>query len=662
MKLGGISACALSMALIGCMVEPSGEEEATDLQQTAQGLGQLKRDVMSGPGAKLGPHLLALQRAAAARPHSSEIAFDSKFPELRVRDGYVYISAYGDDGVALAAQLVGQGMLDAKVHGQSVSGRAPISGLDAIAATSGLRFIRPTMAMTSAGRVTTQGDRSLRSDVARERFGVDGRGVRVGVLSDSFDCARGPLVPGQMFTDAALDIARGDLPSDIHVLEDLEDAECIDEGRAMMQIIHDVAPGASLSFHTAAISEEDFAAGIVELAEDGAKVIVDDIIYFAEPMFEDGLVADAVDEVVKHGVAYFSAAGNLARQSYESRFRDSGRFGLLGGQRHDFDPGAGVDDLQRVSAGAGSTTLMAFNWDQPSISANGRRGSQSDMDLIFYHRNGEPVEGCTLDVSQVVCQIPGVADNLGGDAVEVAVLINDSDEDLDFQIGLELSAGPAPRLMKYVWFELNGTFSVEEFDTQSATTYGHANAAGAEAVGAAAWFQTEEWGSPLEPACRPACLNSFSSAGGTPVLFDDHGRRLPVPQVRLKPGVTGPDGGNTTFFFSTLATEIPGSTEPDGFPNFFGTSASAPHVAAVAALMLDAHARDIAAGTNFIGSERLPPFLVYSVLRLTADDMRLRNLGGDIGPTPVAGAPGFDFDTGFGFVDAVRALRVISSF
>lgn len=665
MKLWKISAYALSMALAGCVVEPSSEEEATDLQQTAQALRQLKRDVMSGPGAKLGPHLLALQRAAAARPHSSEIAFDRKFPQLRVQDGYVYVSAYGDDGVALAAQLVGEGMLDAKVHGQSVSGRVPISRLDAIATTSGLRFLRPTMATTSAGRVTTQGDRSLRSDVARERFGVDGRGVRVGVLSDSFDCASGPLVPGQMFTDAAQDIARGDLPADIHILEDLDETvidDCVDEGRAMMQIIHDVAPGASLSFHTAAISEEDFAAGIVELAEDGAQVIIDDIIYFDEPMFEDGLVADAVDKVVKKGVAYFSAAGNLARQSYESRFRDSGRFGLLGGRRHDFDPGAGVDDLQRVSAGAGSTTLIAFNWDQPSISANGRRGSQSNMDLIFYHSNGEPVDGCTTDDSQDVCQVPGIADNLGGDAVEVAVLINNSDENLDFQIGLELSAGPAPRRMKYVWFELNGTFSVEEFDTQSATTYGHANAAGAEAVGAAAWFQTEEWGSPLEPACRPACLNFFSSAGGTPVLFDDHGRRLPIPQVRLKPGVTGPDGGNTTFFFSTLETEIPGSTEPDGFPNFFGTSASAPHVGAVAALMLDAHARDIAAGTSFIGSERLPPFLVYSVLRLTADDMRLRNFGGDIGPVLVAGAPGFDFDTGFGFVDAVRALQAISSF
>ena len=71
--------------------------------------------------------------------------------------------------------------------------------------------------------------------------------------------------------------------ADLHTVPD---GECTDEGRAMMQIIHDVAPGASLSFNTAMTSEEDFAQGIVALANDGAKVLVDDVEYFDEPMFE----------------------------------------------------------------------------------------------------------------------------------------------------------------------------------------------------------------------------------------------------------------------------------------------------------------------------------------------------------------------------------------
>ena len=125
----------------------------------------------------------------------------------------------------------------------------------------------------------------------------------------------------------------------------------------------------------------------------------------------------------------------------------------------------------------------------------------------------------------------------------------------------------------------------------------------------------------------------------------------------LKPGITAPDGGNTSFFLFNIDFEIPGSTEPDEFPNFFGTSAAAPHAAAVAALMLDKRARDIAARKHFIGPRKLSPQLIYAAMRLTADDMRLRNFGGEIGPQPVAGAAGFDFDTGFGFLDAQKSVR-----
>jgi hypothetical protein len=68
------------------------------------------------------------------------------------------------------------------------------------------------------------------------------------------------------------------------------------------------------------------------------------------------------------------------------------------------------------------------------------------------------------------------------------------------------------------------------------------------------------------------------------VFFGANGRRLRTTAVRLKPGVTGPDGGHTSFFLFDLSFEVPGTSEPDGIPNSFGTSASAPHVAAVAAL------------------------------------------------------------------------------
>jgi subtilisin family serine protease len=629
-----------------------------------------KNAARTGNAARLDPLLGALQRGAWRQKPQADLrrASSRKLPALRVSDGYVSISAYGDDLANLRAQLVAKGLKDARLHATAVSGRAPLSALADMAATSGLKFVRPVAAMTRAGVVTTQGDRSLRANRARAESGVNGRGIRVGVLSDSYDCAEGAFAPGAPFTRAAQDIARHDLPRDVLLLKDLSDVphpDCSDEGRAMMQIIHDVAPGASQAFYTAFESPEDFADGIRALARAGSQVIVDDVIYFEEPMFEDGIIAQAVDDVYRDGVAYFSAAGNDARASYESKFRVSNVDGVFG-KLHDFDAGRKVDALQSVTAGAGSITWLTLQWDQPSLSANGKRGAQSDVDVWFWGADGLPVDFCpdTAELpDDTVCQFPGVAFNVDADAIESAILVNTTGEDVELQLGVELVEGPVPNYLKYVWFDLDaGLFAPNEYDTQSGTVYGHANAAGAEAVGAAAWYQTQEWGSPLRPQCKPACLNSFSSAGGVPILFNKKGKRLPFPDIRLKPGVTAPDGGNTSFFYFDLDFEIPGTSEPDGFPNFFGTSAAAPHVAAVAALMLDQRARDIAARKRFIGPRNLSPDQIYWTLRLTADDLKLRNFGGDIGPQRVDNANGFDFDTGFGFVDAQRALRASRGF
>jgi len=655
-RISAIAACAAVVLLFSMGANGASRQEAIAARNAAK----------SGDGARLGASLAVLERAAARRIPQSDVtrAVTRKVPALRASGGYVSISAYGDDLASLRTQLVAKGLKDATRHSTAISGRAPVAALRDMAATPGLKFLRPTLAMAHAGTVTSQGDRSLRANLARREAGVNGRGIKIGALSDSFDCAPGAFEPGAPFTRAADDIASNDLPR-VHVLKDLSvepSEECSDEGRAMLQLIHDVAPASPKAFYTAFVSQEDFAAGIRALADAGSEVIVDDVIYFAEPMFEDGIIAQAVDDVYRDGVAYFSSAGNDARLSYESRYRRSGERGLSG-PRHDFAPGREVDGLQSATASAGSITLMSFQWDQSSLSANGKRGASSDVDVWFYDASGEPIELCTDDPEQLVCQIPGFDANIGGDAVEIPIVVNFSGEDVEVQIGLELFEGPAPNYIKYVWFDLGaGVFTVNEFDTASSTIYGHANAAGAEAVGAAAWYQTEEWGSPLRPQCIPACLNSFSAAGGTPVFFGRNGNRLRSPEIRIKPGVTGPDGGNTTFFFFDLSFEIPGTTEPDGFPNFFGTSASAPHVAAVAALMLDQRARDIRARKRFIGPRKLTPNAIYWTLRLTADDMTLRNFGGDIGPQRVDNARGFDFDTGFGFVDAQRALRATRGF
>jgi hypothetical protein len=646
---------------------------ATPPQQQTQArtaFADYARAMKAGASAKLGGHLQSLARAAESQAQSSGRASStvaSRLPALTIRDRYVGVSAYADgDANALRTELVSKGMINAAVHGAAVTGRVPIAALSDMSSIPTLRFMRPSMARTHIGLTTSQGDRSQRSDVARQRFNVNGRGVRIGVMSDSYNCSEGALVPGEPFTTAPQDKASNDLPQDVLVLKDLSPTpslDCSDEGRGMMQLIHDVAPASSLAFYTAFESAEDFAAGIVALADAGSKVIVDDVIYFAEPMYLDGPIAQAADRVKARGVAYFSSAGNQARQSYESTFRKSETEGAGGGALHDFNGGKTVDVLQGITAQAGSISLLSFQWDQPWFSVNGR-GSASDVDIYFVDDEGNPITLCDDDPTALVCQFPGVDRNEGADAVEVPALINDSEEDVHANIAIELFSGPAPRRMKYVWFDLGaGLMILEEHDTQSGTVYGHANAAGAEAVGAAPWYNTAAFGPQNKPECAPACLELFSSAGGVPILFDKSGRRFPFPLVRIKPGLTGPDGGNTTFFIADIAAPIPGSTEPDGFPNFFGTSASAPHVAAIGALMLDQRTRDIAAGKRFIGPQQLRPEVMYVALRLSAARQDIRQRAGRVtGPIAIPHSKGFDFDSGFGFVDAATALRLTAGF
>ena len=89
----------------------------------------------------------------------------------------------------------------------------------------------------------------------------------------------------------------------------------------MAEIVHDVAPGAEIYFYTAFDGAADFASGIRALANAGCKIIVDDVGYFAEPYFQDGILARAVEDVTNQGVSYFTSAGNSSSRSYEFDFK-----------------------------------------------------------------------------------------------------------------------------------------------------------------------------------------------------------------------------------------------------------------------------------------------------------------------------------------------------
>jgi len=585
------SAAIATTAALGCLPK-SAEAITFTAGQNPVDVDSLKK----GPMAKLMFDLAPMAAVSGANLQPAEAS-----AVLQVYEGKVVIDAVASTDVnVLLSDLQGLGLEKGSTFGSYVSGLVPISALSSIANLDSLKFARPAYALNNVGLTTSQADVAMRADVARSSFGVDGTGVTVGVLSDSFDYLGG----------AAADVASGDLPSGINVLKDLRRdgsaGDGIDEGRAMMQLIHDVAPGADLAFHTAFLGQADFANGIIALANAGADVIVDDIFYWEEPMFQDGIIAQAIDQVVADGVAFFSAAGNDGRQSYESAFNPSGLFEpTAGGELHDFDPGASVDVFQSLTVPVNSGFTISFQWDSPFFSVSGGDGSLNDLDIFLFDSSGTNVLASS------------VTSNIGGDALEIFDFFNDGSFGTDqFNLAISNFAGPNAGLMKYILFG-NGT--INEYDTASGTVFGHANAAGAEAVGAAFYQETPEFGQ------NPPLLEPFSSAGSTPILFDTAGNRLASPEIRLKPEIVAPHGTNTTFFFPGF------DIEGDGFPNFFGTSAAAPHAAAVAALMLDA-----APGTS--------PAEIYDILERTALDM---------------GDPGFDFDSGFGLIQADRAVASV---
>jgi Subtilase family len=478
------------------------------------------------------------------------------------------------------------------------------------------------------GAVVSQGDTAMKSHLARVTYGVNGAGVKVGVLSDSYNNLGG----------AATGVTNGELPgpgnpngftTPVEVLEDLSGGGS-DEGRAMVEIVHDVAPGATKAFATAFVGgEAGFANNIIALKDATCRVIVDDVFYFAEPFFQNGVIAQAVNTVKAAGVAYFSSAGNHARTAYANPFR-AGSFTFpgvpyLSGNvpAHNFAASGDPDVymLQLTGLAVGRTYTIVLQWDEPFPSVSGGAGAQTDMDMYWYN-----ADGTALSASAGAA----ATDNLGGDPIEqLQVAPGGSTRN----IAIQHYAGPAPQNLRVVIYT-NGlplTFGNTAVPGINASTLvGHANTEGAIAMGAAPWFRTPAYG------VNPPVIESFSSLGGTPILFDDAGNRLPVPIIYSKPEITGPDAGNTSFFTSDI------SQDTDTFPNFFGTSASAPHAAAVAALMIQLRN----------GAPPLTPDQVKTFMENSTIDMDDPDIAGF--------QTGFDYRTGHGLLQADLALALVN--
>ena len=178
------------------------------------------------------------------------------------------------------------------------------------------------------------------------------------------------------------------------------------------------------------------------------------------------------------------------------------------------------------------------------------------------------------------------------------------------------------------------TYPVGGITPSGGTLQGHPSATGAMAVGAVFWYDTTVCGD-----TGGNVLESYSSTGGDPILFDSSGTLLATPEMRQKPDIAGPDGGKNTFLGFVIAAGGSGQCAFSGnFPSFFGTSAAAPHVAAVAAQMLQ-------------NNPALTPAQIYSAMRSTTSPM-VESSDGGVTFTPV---------TGYGFVKADAAVASAGS-
>ena len=506
---------------------------------------------------------------------------DTAVPELRREikldgSGAVQVDISGTVTPALLAEIKRLGgTVEASYPAEkSVRARLPLSAVESLAAHRDVRFIRPPVgATTNVGSVNSEGDVAHRANTARTAFSVNGTGVKIGVLSDSVDFlaqsqANGNLGPVTVLTGQAGTPGSG-------------------EGTAMLEIVHDIAPGSELFFATAFNGIASFATNIRNLAAAGCTVIVDDVTYFNESPFQDGPISQAVNDVSAQGVLFFSSARNSGNKNDNQSGTWEGDFADGGGGVHNFGGGVLANS---VVAGGGSRRVDLF-WADPL------GASTNDYDLFVVNSSGTILRSSTGEQSGT--------------------------QDPYESIGT-LNVGEFIRIVKF-----SGANRFLHLDTGRArlavSTEG--NVRGHNAAGAANAFSVAAVSaqSRTTPFTTSNVVETFSSDGFRRIFFNPNGTAITPGNfsssggvLLQKPDIAAADG---------VVTSVP------GFNPFFGTSAAAPHAAALAALIKSARPTLTAAQ-------------VRTALGTGALDIE---------------AVGFDRDSGVGIIDVQAAIAGLAS-
>ena len=491
---------------------------------------------------------------------------------------YLYMDSTSEDALAELREL-GARIEIVNARWGVIQAWIPTTALDDFAALDVVDEVTlPDYAVTRAGSTTTEGDAIHRANLVRAWSDLNGAGVKLGVISDGVDS----------MSDSQ---SSGDLPANVEIDPNLPGEG--DEGTALLEIVHDLAPGASLAF-SGPFGSLEMAKAIDWLANDafggtGADIIVDDLGFYREPFFEDGPVALAAADAVAGGAVFVSAGGNAARVHYEAQFVDGGD-GF-----HAFAPNdtamAIAPEVGRLWTGSvGGVVAVILQW-------NDRWGAAgTDYDLFVCLEGSKPTK---FNLQNGRCA--GSTRLQGGDdrPYELMIFTLPAGTSADLYIH-RYTAGLATRLELFVTVG-----SIKEHGVAAGGIFGHPAVVGVIATGA---IDAGDLGHDE--------LEASSDYGASEIYF-------PTRETREKPDLIGIDG--------VAVTGAGGHRTP-----FYGTSAAAPHVAGVAALVLEATRR-----AQPTLSKKAAADAVFATLSETAVDL---------------GLEGFDDRFGFGRADALAAV------
>ena len=416
--------------------------------------------------------------------------------------------------------------------------------------------LRAAMAL-KMGTVDWEGVKAHGADAAHaaDQTGV---GVKVCVLSDGVDGLAG--------RQASLDLPAVDvLPGQDRPVNWFATAA---EGTAMLEIIHDMAPGATLGFATGSSGSAQMATNIINLRQAGCDVIVDDITYFNEGAFQDGPISQAVNQVTADGALFFSSAansGHLTRGqsgTFEGDFQASteaipaviqsqSAYNQAVVELHAFANGKNYTTLTRA------TSNITLKWSDPLL------GSGNDYDLIVTNAAGTAMLGYGAD-PQSGAQDP----------YERATRTQ-------FPIGARIYVVKYSGAARALRLDTHRG-RLNPADATAGSTVGH-NAAGSGISVAAVDVETAVPAGGVFTGGAANPVTSYSSDGPRRMFYRPDGTPISPGNLLFATG-----GGEQLHKVDMAAADC-GTTTTPGFTTFCGTSAAAPTAAAMAALIKGAN-------------------------------------------------------------------------